>query len=237
MKYIIQWNGSTMIFVGKQIDWNYVDYEPEYRKFSSEDDPIFFKRGWERNMIIHFANLQNTDVICDIGGGRSFFTPFISKWIRRGYIVDIGVSDEFGGFETWYKTYHKLDKFIDGTIVVLRDNAMKLPLKDGYIDKAVTISVLEHVDFVTGDDNADSDIVKEIYRVLKPGGLFLGTVDFCPTTERPWGEGGGRVYTYDSFEKRILAATNFKLLGEYNRLETTDRPNDIQPLFFILVKP
>jgi ubiquinone/menaquinone biosynthesis C-methylase UbiE len=50
-----------------------------------------------------------------------------------------------------------------------------LPLEDGSVEAAVSLAVLEHVtDYLT--------CIKEAYRILKPGGLFVAT------TPRPQGK-------------------------------------------------
>ena len=50
-------------------------------------------------------------------------------------------------------------------------DALNLAYTDNYFDRVFSISVIEHI-----GDNGDSEVMKEIWRVLKPGGLFIFTV-------------------------------------------------------------
>ncbi len=227
-----------MIFTQSEIDWEYSDYLPEYSNLVP-NPWRFGGRGYEYSMIMHFAQFEPTDIVADIGGGRSYFLPFISKFIKLGYVIDLGLEDSLGGYKDWYETYFDIEGFREGKFVSIKHDAMSLPFRDNYLDKAVTISVFEHIDFDSGDPEGDIKAAKEVYRALKPGGMFLGTVDFNPTTERPFGDTGGRVYTYESFERRIIEPTRFELLGERRKMDPIPSKVDYStiPLFFVLVKP
>jgi len=50
-------------------------------------------------------------------------------------------------------------------------DALNLEYPDHYFDKVFSISVIEHI-----NDDGDSEAMKEIWRVLKPGGIFSLTV-------------------------------------------------------------
>lgn len=47
-------------------------------------------------------------------------------------------------------------------------NAKKMHYQDNQFDRIVTISVIEHI-----DNNGDSEVMSEMWRVLKPGGLLI----------------------------------------------------------------
>ena len=58
-----------------------------------------------------------------------------------------------------------------GNYIAQKMDALKLIYPDNHFDRVISISVIEHI-----ADNGDSDAVKEIWRVLKPNGLFILTV-------------------------------------------------------------
>lgn len=211
------------------------DYSLEY-KTVVENVNKFTKHGSQYNYILSLGNFKNTDIVADIGGGRSYLLPFISKnMIKLGYVIDKGVEDEVATFRDWYTSYFDISSFAEGRCVVLKMNAESLPFKDNYLDKVITVSALEHFADI-GDANADFQVSREIYRTLKPGGLFIGSVDFNFYTTKPQGELAGTVYTLDSFIKRIVNASNWQLVGD-TMVGVPSHNNLIDQLYFVLRKP
>lgn len=58
-----------------------------------------------------------------------------------------------------------------GKYIARAKDAIKLDYPDNYFDSVISISVIEHI-----NDDGDSKAMKEIWRVLKPNGLFSFTV-------------------------------------------------------------
>lgn len=89
----------------------------------------------------------------------------------------------------------------DRGITVMRGDATRLPVPDDEFDLAISYDVLEHIE----DDTA---VVREMRRVLRPGGLVLIAV---PADPRLWSEhdvavGHHRRYTRESLTKLFLDA-------------------------------
>ena len=83
-------------------------------------------------------------------------------------------ADKYTGIDTNSSGHNhsrsRVDVYYDGSI---------LPFKDSEFDHVAMFDVLEHL------DNPEVSLA-EIYRVLKPGGLLIGTVPFCyPLHETP----------------------------------------------------
>lgn len=60
-----------------------------------------------------------------------------------------------------------------GDVAPIAGKIQSIPLRDAMVDAVVASEVVEHL-----DDATLARGLTEIYRVLKPGGLFLGTVPF-----------------------------------------------------------
>lgn len=93
-------------------------------------------------------------ILLDVGCGTSAaFLKAISPNIKQGYGVDFKVEDtQFSNIKT---TQLKLNK--------------SLPFEDTSFDVVTMLAVLEHIE-------KEQEILKEIYRVLVPGGKLIITV-------------------------------------------------------------
>lgn len=73
--------------------------------------------------------------------------------------------------------HHPNFKYVKGDFLITSKDFM-----DNYFDAAISISSLEHVGFDVYDgpliESGDEMVVKQLYRLLKPGGIFTFTVPF-----------------------------------------------------------
>lgn len=80
----------------------------------------------------------------------------------------------------------------------------KLPYKNNFFDLVCLMDVIEHV-------SKDSLVIKEAYRILKPGGLLLTTIPALPfiNSNHDYAQGHFRRYSKSHIEK-ILSERKFK---------------------------
>lgn len=102
---------------------------------------------------------------CGEGRGVELLAPLASSYVGIDKIKPIidGLKDKFQGY-----------KFLDGVFP-------PFPFEDNQFDTIVTFQVIEHV-------KKDEDFIKEIHRVLKPGGRALVTTPNIKMTlsRNPW---------------------------------------------------
>lgn len=221
-------------------------YKDIYVEYAKSRDPWlierFFLRGWEYSAVVHFGKFTEIDTVLDLGGARSYLLPFIvSKYGCDGFIYDLGV-DYDGLYTYWLMTMATTKEYFDRKVIVMKGYASHLPFRENYFDKIITVSAFEHFpDF--GDRWGDVSAAREAYRALKPGGLFLGSVDFNPMSERLLPP--AMCYNLKTFMSRIVEAAPFKLVGdvimpEWGKEEpdflSPDFPKKVMQLFFILTK-
>lgn len=179
---------------------------------------------------------RDKDVVLDVGCACSYLIACLAKFTPRVFGIDLIDSYAKAFTVPWLETMEDFAEYRSGRINVIQQNAAELPFADSYFDLIYTVSALEH--FTDEDELA---CVREVYRTLKPGGLFVGTVDYNEAAERPAGpESPVRAYTYEAFVRRIVEASGLRVTGVDCLREHTPAQSVgylTVPLFFKLEKP
>lgn len=199
--------------------------EPHMRTCSVRDN--------EYGAVVAMADFQPSDIVLDIGCATSYLILYVSQFVEKAYGIDDIYNGGFLRFTVqWLETLKDFEDYRTGKTEVIDQNASQLPFPDAYFDTIFTVSALEHF-----RDDEDTACVKEVARVLKPGGNFLGTVDFNPLTEAP--KEAVRAYTYKTFLDRIVLPSGLALKGK-DFVKDDPVPSAVDfivvPLFFHLVK-
>lgn len=105
--------------------------------------------------IIEFHQIK-ADKYLDIGTGNGDFTLMISSQICSNEIFGIDINNEAVSLAK--------EKGINS--FALNINNQKLPFPNDYFDLITSMDIIEHL---TNSDN----LLNEVFRVLKPGGVFL----------------------------------------------------------------
>ena len=116
-------------------------------------------RRVEINNIIKAGNFRKTDLVLDIGSGDGYWTHYFGKMCS----AIIGVEPYKEHLRIAQKKYSGNCNFVSGS-------AESLSFESGSFDKVISVCVFEHL---FNDEQAFS----EIFRVLKPKGKLLATVD------------------------------------------------------------
>jgi SAM-dependent methyltransferase len=129
-------------------------------------------RAFEYPWAFFSGNVRPGLDVLEIGGGVSGFQFALARAGCRVTNVDPGMDLEPVSWRVDEGTIRRLNKLY-GTDVVLRNTDIEhADLADSAFDVVFSISVLEHL----GEDVMCS-IVREAYRVLRPGGIFVLTID------------------------------------------------------------
>lgn len=147
-------------------------------------------RRFEYPWAYHAADLAPGMRVLEIGGGLSGFQIALAKAGCDILNVDpgleakgVGWKCDSGGIAEMNRAFH--------TDVELRNATVQTAdLEEESFDRAFSISVLEHL-----PDAEIVDVMNHVYRVLKPGGWFVLTVDlflelipFTSRHENRWGK-------------------------------------------------
>ncbi|MFI3303530.1 MAG: methyltransferase domain-containing protein [Rikenellaceae bacterium] len=135
----------------------------------------------------HFASKHIEGRVLEIGTGS-------------GYGIDI-IAPHATKFTTIDKTLPNVDSdhSIPDNLEMITATVPPIPFPDASFDRVVSFQVIEHIEM-------DTEFVAEVYRVLKPGGLFIVSTPNAPMslTRNPW-----HVREYTAKEFKALLGTKF----------------------------
>ncbi len=124
----------------------------------NEADMAFKKRV---RTVFEWIDPQDDDLIFDMGCGRGYYLNMF-RYVSRCKLVGGELDEEIIG-----KARRNVGHLPDITLTQL--NIYRLPFADNSFDAVVLSEVLEHID----DDQRG---LRELFRVLKPGGVLVITV-------------------------------------------------------------
>lgn len=116
-------------------------------------------RRLELATLERYLDLSGAERVLDVGSGKGAFCGVLS---RAGYRV-VGVDPSAPAVSI-------AKRHVGAEIPFVLGSGESLPLRAGQFDRAVSVCVLEH----TADDGR---VLREVHRVLKPGGVFALSVD------------------------------------------------------------
>lgn len=118
--------------------------------------------------VLEELELKNNDKILEIGCGDGFYLHLINN---QGFKLQLfGIDNDPNALISARKNLP------DGKVKLIESNAERLPFTKSFFDKIIMSEVIEHV-------SDDRKVLKETYRVLKPGGFLLLTT---PHTDYPF---------------------------------------------------
>ena len=136
--------------------------------FQPNNDTRIFEYPWVHEQIGPKPGLN----IVEIGGGLAGFQFVLQKLGHKYTNVDPGMAARGKGWSVDEAKMHKLNQKF-GTDVKLKNCFIEeAELPDQSVDRVLSISTIEHI---PKDDV--STILEHVKRILKPGGLFIMTVD------------------------------------------------------------
>ncbi len=139
-----------------------IDYDSWHLVHSGDDDVSTPWHSFATKMLKLLS--LNGKTILEIGCGRGSFSNYIVKGFRG--IEKLYACDYSG----WALEKGKMNGAKSARIIWQKEDIQKLSFKDNSFDVIISCETIEHV-------ASPNLALKEIYRVLKPGGKFILT---CP---------------------------------------------------------
>jgi SAM-dependent methyltransferase len=146
-------------------------------------------REYEYPWAFEAANLRSGMQVLDLGGSLCGFQFVLDKSGCDVINVDPGIEAQGRGWPCDFASIEKLNRLF-GTHVELRNCTIEnANLSKCSMDRVFSISVIEHL-----TDNDIMNVMKHVHRCLKPGGLFVLTIDlflnlrpFCSRLQNEYG--------------------------------------------------
>lgn len=178
------------------------------KKFSSS---ISSRLTGRHKYSFKFSGSVKGKTVLDVGSSFGWFEKFATA---SGVKKIIGIEPD----ETFYKAKREVPK-----ATFKQGSALNIPEKNGSFDLVVMFDVIEHLPIGT-----EIRALKEIHRVLKPGGTFAMSTDFDRTISKimdPAWYFGHRHYTHEKlkslFEKSGLKIVKFETRGGFFEITGT----------------
>lgn len=170
------------------------------------------------------AKIKKENTVLDVGCGNGGLGLLVAKYCKQLY----GIDRE--NYPHFYETCNKFN--ITNAKLIISNAEDRMPFEDEFFDVAISVSALEHnnLDKMPVDKNSVNRAVREIYRVLKKGSIFVGTLAVSPE--------GGYFFSEQQILDLFLSGTNFKLLDEssltgwrYDSPEVSTKLNDFLSVY------
>jgi SAM-dependent methyltransferase len=134
--------------------------------------PVNYWRTVEFRYVLNSLRPDSRDTILDIGSPK-----LLSLYIADVLKATVYATDIESYFLGDYGTFREVRNIPEDRYHTMPMDGRHLTFPDNHFSKVFSVSVLEHI-----PDRGDSECVKEIARVLKPGGLCSITVPFSPAS-------------------------------------------------------
>ena len=153
-------------------------------------------RKYEIAEIYNKACLRATDTICDAGCGDGYWSYYFSRKVKRVIAFDPFMVD-----------LKQAQRYSSESLCYLNAVGENIPLSNSTVDKVISVCVFEHC-------YDDRQVFSEIFRILRPGGKLLATVDslespFISEKHRQWHQRTSyccQLYTRDALKEKLNIA-------------------------------
>ncbi len=180
------------------------------------------KKLWEDTWVLSHSRIEPGMRVLDIGGAS---TPF------SFYLADIGcrvsvVDNDWGNCGTVYNGNYAAKKMGWDLQTLDWDISRGLPFPDRHFDRVFCVCVIEHLTSTTR-----RSLMKEINRVLKPGGIAGLTTDYDHERKVITTDKGLRFGFRKKFDQDVLEPSGLQLMGNTELLDAKPHENFLGAFF------
>ena len=159
---------------------------------------------WENTWIIGNSGVKAGERVLDIGGASTGFSFYLAS---MGCSVDI-IDNDWGNCGTIYNANYVAKQMGWDLKAHDKDVSDPLPFPDDHFDRVFSICTVEHLNAATR-----RFMMKEVGRVLKPGGIAGLTMCYCNDLEEPLTDKGLRFSFRDKLNEEIILPSGLRIHG------------------------
>lgn len=160
VKWVLLLAGIPVAIVGLYIGTSYIFlYEKAFK-------PKYRGDNWSR--IADFSGLKGNENVLDVGCGTGRVSISIAKKLSKGKVTGMDIFEGVSGKSPDTATNNAKAEGVGGKVNFRYGNALKLPFESETFDLVSMGSVLHELH----SDKDKDEALREVYRVLKPGGRF-----------------------------------------------------------------
>lgn len=131
---------------------------------------IGYERSIEYPWVFNALEISPRDVLIDIGSGNTIFPLFVKRQ-TRATVHAVDLDESILRLIPYAQKAGLSSSLADETLVIRQTDSVRLPYGDEAFDCLSCISTIEHV-----PDDGDPDMMRELMRVVKPGGRLALSV-------------------------------------------------------------
>jgi SAM-dependent methyltransferase len=141
--------------------------------------PVNYWRVVEYALVLREAGFRPRARVLDVGSPK-----LLSLYLADRLEAEVFATDIEPYFVERYTRIRALRRLPEARLHLQVEDGRRLSFEDATFDTAYSISVLEHI-----PDAGDTACVREVARVLKPGGRFVATVPYAPASRDEYAPG------------------------------------------------
>jgi len=138
--------------------------------------PVNYWRSLEYRLVLGECRFATGERVLDVGSPK-----LLSLWVAEKVGARVVATDLEPYFIEEYELLRRIRRVSEDRLRLGVQDARRLDFEDASFHKVYSASVLEHI-----PDDGDTVAIRELARVLAPGGRCVVTVPFWPTSRTDW---------------------------------------------------
>ena len=177
---------------------------------------------WENAWLLHHSGVAPSHQVLDVGGASTAFSFYLASRGCRVAVVD----NDWGNCGTLYNANYVARRMGWNLKAVDRDVECRLPFPDATFDRVFSVCVLEHL-----RSEVRQSLMREVGRVLKPGGIVGLTCDYDVSRPVLLTDRGLRFADRAKLERDVIEPSGLGVYGNTHWIDACSARSFLGALF------